>query len=236
MKDEFKYPGEELAIFEQAQNWKKYFSKYILPFVGEKVLEVGAGTGSTTILLNHNKASEWLLLEPDQKMAEELKRKTQSGFLPKNCIPVHGTLKALDPSIRFDTILYIDVLEHILHDKKELETAADFLKSGGALIVLSPAVPFLFSPFDKAIGHYRRYTRNSLSRIRPAGLLTQRIHYLDSAGFFASLANRLLLKQQYPSHNQVRTWDKFMIPVSKITDVLFFYSFGKSILGIWKKE
>jgi SAM-dependent methyltransferase len=236
MKAGYKYPGEELAIFEQAYNWKKYFAKYILPFVGEKVLEVGAGMGTTTIHLNNNTANEWVLLEPDLKMAEELKTKTRSGLLPKNCKPVHGTFGNLDQSSRFDTILYIDVLEHILHDKKELETAAGYLKSGGVLVVLSPAFPFLFSPFDKAIGHYRRYTRHSLSRIRPAGLLTQRMHYLDSIGFFASIANRLLLKQQYPSHSQVRTWDRFMIPVSKITDVLFFYSFGKSILGIWKKE
>src|SRR5688572_8300812 len=104
MKAGYKYPGEELAIFEQAYNWKKYFAKYILPFVGEKVLEVGAGMGTTTIHLNNNTANEWVLLEPDLKMAEELKTKTRSGLLPKNCKPVHGTFGNLDQSSRFDTI------------------------------------------------------------------------------------------------------------------------------------
>jgi len=59
---------------------------------------------------------------------------------------------------------------------------------------------------------------------------------MDSMGFFASLVNKLLLKQSYPTHKQVQWWDKRLIPVSKITDRIFFYSFGKSILAVWKKN
>lgn len=60
--------------------------------------------------------------------------------------------------------------------------------------------------------------------------------YLDSVGFFASLMNKLLLRQSYPAKRQVQVWDQLMIPVSRITDRIFFYSFGKSILAVWKKQ
>jgi hypothetical protein len=114
--------------------------------------------------------------------------------------------------------------------------ATELLQPKGHLIVLSPAYNFAFSPFDKAIGHYRRYTAKTLKAVIPHNLKLVQLQYMDSIGFFASIANKLLLKQKYPSEKQVRTWDKLMIPVSKWTDKIFFHSFGKSILGIWRKE
>lgn len=236
MKNQYSYPGQELAFFEKAIHWKTYFSSFIKPFIGNKVLEVGSGIGATTGLLNDGSATEWTLLEPDEEMNRILteRKKTERQFA--NCSIRTETLMQMDSAQTFDTIIYIDVLEHIADDKKEMEKAAEHLSRNGHLIILSPAYNFLFSPFDKAIGHYRRYTSKTLKAAIPKGLKPERLLYLDSVGLFASLANKLLLKQTYPSEKQIRTWDKFMIPVSKWTDKLFFHSFGKSILGIWTKE
>ena len=104
------------------------------------------------------------------------------------------------------------------------------------LVILSPAYNFLFSPFDQAIGHYRRYTTGMLRGIMPKDLKECRLQYLDTLGFFASLANKLLLRQHYPTQKQIAVWDRWMIPVSKWSDKIFFHSFGKSILGIWRKD
>lgn len=236
MNDQYNYPGQELAFFEKAVNWKTYFSSLIKPFIGINVLEVGSGIGATTPLLNDGSASKWTLLEPDEQMNKILQKKkeTQSPF--SNCLIRTETIFELEPSEKFDSIIYIDVLEHIEHDKKELLKAAELLQPNGHLIILSPAYNFLFSAFDKAIGHYRRYTSETLMAAMPANVKPVKLHYLDTVGFFASLANKLFLKQTYPSEKQVRTWDKLMIPVSKWTDKIFFHSFGKSILGIWRKE
>ena len=67
-------------------------------------------------------------------------------------------------------MLYIDVLEHIEHDLDELARAASHLAPGGHLVVLAPAHQALFSDFDRAIGHYRRYNRAGLQKLAPAGL------------------------------------------------------------------
>jgi len=235
MSAEYLYPGQELALFEHAINWKKYFSSLVTPLLKGRVLEMGAGIGATTLLLNDGTTREWLLVEPDSTMCEALREKVNNAVLPSNCIVKEGTIKTLDPSELFDAIIYIDVLEHIENDREELDNAAMHLRPGGHVIVLAPAFQSLFSPFDKAIGHYRRYDKNMLKKLTPISLVLRRCHYLDTVGYFASLANKALLRKSYPTKQQVLMWDRLMVPVSRITDRLFFYSFGKSILAVWKK-
>ncbi len=236
MSNAHKYPGEELALFEKAVNWKRYFAGRILSYIKGQVFENGAGIGGTTLLLNNENVTQWTLGEPDNNMQQLLQQKINDQLLPANCILHKGTIDSLNAGQLFDCIIYIDVLEHIENDKAEIEKASAHLEPGGYLVVLSPAFNGLFSPFDKAIGHYRRYTKKTLSIVAPASLQKEKLYYLDSAGYFASLMNKLFLKQSYPTHRQVQLWDKWMVPVSKITDRLFGYSFGKSILAVWKKN
>ena len=182
---------------------KKYFSHFIKPYLKGRVLEVGAGIGSTTVILNNKNVDQWILLEPDQKMHEQLLEKISNNTLPGNCRVIRGTVDSLENDEQFDCIIYIDVLEHIKEDKFELEKASSKLKKGGTLIILAPAFQRLFSPFDKAIGHFRRYNKTSLKDIIPQTLSLQKMLYLDSTGYFASLVNKTLLRQPYPSLRQV---------------------------------
>lgn len=230
----YAYPGNELILFRDAQNWKNYFASVISPFIKGRVLEAGAGIGSNTSLLQNNQVSEWTMLEPDTGMARELTEKIQQELFPVKTTVCCGT--TADISQPFNCILYIDVLEHIEEDRSELERAASLLQPGGTLIVLSPAFPQLFSPFDKAIGHYRRYTVKSLLAAAPPVLQKISCRYYDSLGFAASLANKVLLRQHYPEPAQIRFWDRRLIPLSRIMDKLIFHSFGKSIIAIWKKK
>lgn len=233
MADSFTYQGNELELFRHAKNWKTYFSKVLLPFIGGNVLEVGAGIGATTKLLNDGSAKHWVLLEPDTVMAEALRLKISDGDLPANCLVINGTLEQVKE--KFDTIIYIDVLEHIEHDQMELEISAQLLNEDGHLLVLSPAFPSLYNPFDKAIGHYRRYTKNDFKKITPPGLNLEKCSYYDSAGYFAAMANKIFLRKKYPSQKEVLFWDRWLVPVSRLTDKIFFHSFGKSIIAVWKK-
>ena len=113
--------------------------------------------------------------------------------------------------------------------------ASHRIKPGGYLVVLSPAHPFLYTPFDQAIGHYRRYTRDSLLALNPPGLEVAQMRYLDSAGMLASLGNRLVLKQSMPTRRQIAFWDKFLVRVSTVSDSLLGFRLGKSVLGVWRK-
>lgn len=226
------YQGQELELFRNAVNWKRYWSTIIRPFVTGRVLDVGAGIGSNFDYLHHGEVIEWCFLEPDYKLLKQIKLpRTQSL-----AVSVHnGTVTTLPAPKKYDTIIYIDVLEHIRNDRSELEQAASHLDANGTLLILSPAQPVLFSNFDTSVGHFRRYTKKSLLEISPKKLEPICLRYLDSAGWLASLANRCLLKQTIPDIRQILFWDRAMVPISRVLDPISGYRIGKSILGIWKK-
>jgi SAM-dependent methyltransferase len=146
-----------------------------------------------------------------------------------------GTLQTLERKESFDTIVYVDVLEHIEDDAAEMREAATRLRPGGRAIVLSPAHQWLFTPFDASIGHYRRYNRTSLKRASPPDLVLEKMFYLDSCGIAASAANQLFLKQSMPTRQQIGVWDRWIIPVSRVVDPVLQYAVGKSIVGVWRR-
>lgn len=116
-----------------------------------------------------------------------------------------------------------------------MERAAKRLKPGGKVIVLAPAHQWLYTPFDKAIGHYRRYNKQMMRDVTPPGLRIVRLIYLDSVGMLASMGNRFILGSGMPNPRQLWVWDKLMVPISRLLDPVIRYTLGKSVLGIWQK-
>jgi SAM-dependent methyltransferase len=233
---EYQYVGSELALFAEAKNWKRYFGRLMEPYLGQEVLEVGAGVGGTTQLLCSERQRRWVGLEPDRALAAELEQASRNGGLPACFRLALGTIADLEEGDAFDTILYVDVLEHIEDDAGEMIRAAARLLPGGHLIVLSPAHQWLYSAFDAAIGHYRRYSRPSLAALCPESLELVRLIYVDAVGLLASLGNRLLLRRALPTTQHIACWDKTMIPLSRWLDPLLARSLGKTVLGVWRKK
>jgi len=174
-------------------------------------------------------------LEPDPKMAARLGAERRAGRLPPACEPLCGTIAMLGPEERFDTVIYIDVLEHIEDDQAEVAQVTRHLAHGGHLVVLVPAHQALYTPFDAAIGHFRRYRMASLLAISPDGLGVCRARYLDSVGLLASCGNRLLLRSAQPTPRQIRLWDRWMVRLSRRLDPLFAYRLGKTAFVVWRK-
>jgi SAM-dependent methyltransferase len=229
---EYRYPGDELRLFGRTENWKRYWSGHVGPFVRGNVLEVGAGLGHNTRLLSTLEYSKWVCLEPDSRYCAELDRALVRG---RSIDVVSGTVGDLPPEIRFDTVLYLDVLEHIEDDRSEVELACRHLSAGGSLIVLAPAHRWLHSPFDESVGHFRRYSERTLRDVVPEEMTPVLVHYHDAAGIMASMGNRLVLRRRMPTEQQVRLWDRFLVPVSCHIDKVLGYRVGKSIVGVWKK-
>jgi SAM-dependent methyltransferase len=229
------YAGGELELFRHARNWKAYWSEGVRPFLGRQVLEVGAGIGGNTLLL-HDDGADWTCLEPDPELREELERRLREHPATRDCTVLGGTVAGLPADAVYDTVLYIDVLEHIEDDRGEIARVAAHLAPGGHLIVVAPAHEFLFSRFDAEIGHFRRYDRASLTSLASADLQLVRSSYLDSAGILLSLANRFLLRRDMPTSRNVATWDRFVVPVSVRIDPLLAHRVGKTILVVWQKS
>jgi SAM-dependent methyltransferase len=223
------YIGKELDVFLHARRWKAYWISRIKEWVSGDVLEMGAGIGASTAALQNSTVTSWLCLEPDAELKTRLDRAVADIA---NVSAAAGTIVSVGDR-SFDCILYIDVLEHIERDREELEQAAQHLRRGGRIIVLAPAYPWLYSPFDAAIGHHRRYTRSGLKAISPRSCRIETMFYLDTAGLLASGANRVLLQQSQPTLRQILFWDNYLVPVSRLLDPVFGYRVGKSVVAVW---
>lgn len=228
----FEYVGTELDVFALAANWKRYFARLTRPFVRGRVLEVGAGIGETTRALMSPAVTRWVCVEPDPRLAERLHALALPSGITADVIV--GDIGAIPSHEQFDTIVYIDVLEHIRDDAGELLAASRYLAPDGHLIVLSPAFMALYSAFDRAIGHERRYTRRTLDAAFPAALRRVKTFYADALGILLSLANGLLLKQSMPSRRQILFWDRVIIPISRFLDPLVGRSFGRSVIAVYR--
>jgi SAM-dependent methyltransferase len=230
---DFKYVGSELDLFAAVRHWKAYWSAEMRQFIRGDVLEVGAGIGSNTRYLDTGQVGRFVCLEPDTQLVGRLEDELRSGTRKYEAIC--GTLESMPAQELFDTLCYIDVLEHIEDDRAELNRAAAHLRPGGRVIVLSPAHQWLFTPFDAAIGHFRRYNRKMVEALAPAGLELESCRYLDSVGLAASAANLWFLKQSMPTRQQLHVWDSFIVPVSRVMDRLLLHSVGKTIVAVWRK-
>ena len=221
----------ELEFFDAAKNWRKYQFENILKYINSSVLEVGPGTGNN-VQYYKDRASEITLLEINKHLASSLK----SRFEEDKKIAIQNS-DIHSQERKFDTILYMDVLEHIEDDKKEINRALEQLKPGGNIIFFVPAYQFLYSDFDKEIGHVKRYNKrfffsfNKDEKISIIGL-----KYFDSIGFFMAVLNKLFNKNKKETIGLgVKIWDK-LIFLSKIMDVIFLNKFGKSLFCVIKKN
>ena len=237
MAEEHKYIGSELELFAMALNWKTYVKREIGPYIKGHVLEVGAGIGETAKALLNGRVGSWTCLEPDRSLAERIAVTLENNLRGQSEVPkiIVGDIGHPECNRKYDTILYIDVLEHIEKDELEIKKAAHKLNRDGCLIVLAPAHQYLYSPFDSKIGHFRRYHKKRLIAMRPADTKPLRVRYLDSVGCLASLSNKVILRAGIPSKYQITMWNRLLVPLSRIFDSALRYKIGKSIYIVWQK-
>ena len=118
----------------------------------------------------------------------------------------------------------------------EINTACTKLHNGGNLIIFVPAHQKLYSKFDKAVGHCKRYDINFFRKINNKNLKLKKLIYLDALGYILYFLNRIFFKEEtYPSITKIMIWDKIFIPITIILDFLSFYKMGKNILCVYEK-
>lgn len=147
-----------------------------------RLLEVGPGAGGNLEVMRRFGALD--VVETSDEFVEQLRERPEVSTIH------HGGLPELEVSTSYDAIVAFDVLEHIERDDLALGWIADHLRPGGVFVASVPAYQWLFSDHDRAIHHYRRYTRRSLERLIAARLRIAWSSYFNTTLFPLAVASR----------------------------------------------
>ena len=184
------------------------------PSLGSEILEVGAGLGLITqMLVDDNK--KVVALEPDAGLFDRFSKNITNASVSGHCMTLHEYLNTNGEAPSFDTILYVNVLEHIGDDIGELKTAVKAMKPGGNIVIFVPAAPRLYGTMDWISGHYRRYRMNELKSVAvSAGLEVVDCIAFDPIGAIPYWLMYRFLKRRTLANSSVVLYDKVIIPLS----------------------
>jgi len=193
------------------------------------VLEFGAGIGTLSQLWLSRTGVKPECLEIDDGLRRII---VERGF---RC---HASIDAVAKT--YDGIFTSNVLEHIEDDVAILKRLHRLLKPGGILAVYVPAFMQLYSPIDASVGHYRRYGKQELlNKLGQAQFTIVECRYVDSVGFFAWLAMKILGVRSGGGGDldrNLRVYDRYGYPISAFFDELLFkHLFGKNLLAIARR-
>ncbi|MFM8311887.1 MAG: methyltransferase domain-containing protein [Ilumatobacteraceae bacterium] len=210
---------EELATLSSSDRFQSWIADSLLPHLGRRVLEVGAGEGAIATRLAAA-GREVVAIEPAGNVFPRLvERVAAQPGVAARCITSQQLLtEGPEP---FDAAVYVSVLEHILDDVAELRTAAQLVRPGGSIAVFVPAMPSLYGSLDFKSGHYRRYDRALLeSAIREAGLEVEHMAYMDALGIVPYFVMYRLLDVQRLDSGSSALYDRVIVPVSRLLERL----------------
>jgi glycosyltransferase involved in cell wall biosynthesis/ubiquinone/menaquinone biosynthesis C-methylase UbiE len=157
-----------LHALSTAPRFNRWMADTIRPFAGTQLMEIGAGMGNLTRQLCARRAV-YIATDVNPEYLEHLR----TAFQHRPAVRVRQ-LDASRPADfapfeqQMDTVICLNVLEHIEDDAGTLASIRTVLQTNGRLILLVPNDPRAFGTLDKALGHYRRYTPGTLAPLLAA--------------------------------------------------------------------
>jgi len=153
-----------LDIFLQTPNLNRWIFDRLSPWCGRRVMEVGAGLGTMTELLLDRELVVATDIDP------EFLAKLKTKFAGRPHVKVQSLdLEDVDIEAlrvhQLDTVLCVNVLEHVRNDRDALKRVGEALRPGGRLLLYVPALPWLYGTLDRGLQHHRRYARQPLENL-----------------------------------------------------------------------
>lgn len=231
MSDEEK----NLEMMSNATNYNRWLFRNLRKYVGKRVLEIGGGIGNMTQFM----ITRQLVVSTDvtdyniSKLKFRFKNK-KNFFAVKTDISRISALKELT-KFSFDTVVCINVLEHIKDDVEALKNMRSLLDRKGCLVLLVPAFSALYGTIDLADHHYRRYDKKTaIKKIKKAGFKIIKVYYMNVPGFFGWFYHGRILKKRVHLESDISLFD-WLVPLFAFFEKLFRPPFGLSLIIIAEK-
>ena len=217
---------ESLETLSQAGPYYEWLAERVRPYIKGKVLEIGAGIGNFA-KWGRESATEYHVSDNDPRLVEELAREFDHAVCWDLYTPYPN-------DEQFDSVVILNVVEHLKEDEEALRCIYARIKPGGHLILMVPAMQFLYGSMDRAFGHYRRYTKSSIIRVirkSPFEILkAQYVNVIGMAGWY--LYGKILKVKKLPE--QLCSRFHFTLPLLRIERPLAYFM-GLSVIVVAKK-
>lgn len=234
----------DLKALAGLENYHGWILDEIRPYLGTRLVEIGGGLGTFTKLLVSahllpHPAARLEIFEPASALCLRLRDDLQhaySDLIRAGRLVV--TEKHFQPSPdQCDSVVMINVLEHIQDDQEAVRAMYHSLSPGGTFVVYSPALPWLYSPHDKAVGHYRRYEMNQLEQLlRQEGFAVVAAKYMDCMGVLPWYLLNVIGGSTSINPRLARLYDTWFVPVTRLIERLWHPWIGKNILIVARKH
>lgn len=221
--------AETLERLAEAPRFNRWMFDRVRPWVRDRVLEIGSGIGNL---------SQFLVDRPTVVLTDTAepylgRLRERFGHLP-NVEVMRLYLPTVDGPVTtrcFDTIVCLNVLEHVADDARSLAAMRGLLGQGGRLILLVPALPALYGSLDRALGHVRRYTPRELrTKFAHAGLRMRHLEYFNLAGMPGWWFTGRVLRRDVIPAGSLRWFDR-LVPLFRLERVLP-WRLGQSLVAI----
>ncbi len=221
----------------RAVNYTQWVVEEFREFVGGRLMEIGLGYG--TFLPHLDRRDGYLGVDCDREVVALVSRAHPGANVVVADVGDERFLEVV-AGRRFDTVLCVNVLEHVRDDAAAIRNLFAALDRGGHLLLFVPAFAFLYTDLDRLAGHLRRYTRASLLRQFPEeGITVRKLEYFNPVGALGWWAQKLV---QYDSledrkvSSQVVMFDRYLVPVSRQLNKITRRWFGQSLIGVVRKD
>jgi SAM-dependent methyltransferase len=224
-------------LLSERYNYNYWIYNNIQKFIGNNILEVGAGIGNITDFIMFK--DKLTLIDIDQNYVHYLNAKY--SFRDKsNFSALRADIQDIKSSPlaikTYDTIICLNILEHLKNDQKAVENMTSLLQPGGRLIILVPALNILYGSMDVSFGHYRRYNKKQLKvLIQAQDLEIIKFYYLNILGLFGWFLNGRIFKKQELPEKQTKLFDK-LVPFLGLTEKIITPPLGQSLILVAQKK
>lgn len=220
----------------RAVNYFAWQARIAMAPLGRRIVEVGCGIGNFTRMIADRDLVVGVDIEP-VCIAEHQKNFAGRANVHSRVMDAMSAefleLKAHRP----DSIVCLNVLEHIEDDLGTLKAFASILPRGGKAVLIVPAFMALYGPIDQHLGHYRRYTKSSFAATASAaGFAARELRYMNTVGFFGWWMNAKVLKREEQSEGQIDLFDQRIVPVLDRLESWVTPPFGQSVFAVLEKK
>ncbi len=211
-----------LVSVGSAPKFNRWLVSKISPYFGKRILEAGSGIGNLTELFSHKDRLACVDFDPlyVERLRQRFGHMDNMSFHEFDLNKL-GTCKELKTA-HLDTIVCVNVLEHIEDDRRVLKSFAKLLEPGGQVVLLVPANPDLYTNVDRTLGHFRRYAfEEATAKMEEAGLDVVHCSGFNRLGAIGWYVSGKLLKRSTLSSRQMKLYE-WLLPVAKLIERLTF--------------